>query len=142
MKRLFVMVSLLAISAVSLFAIWPWSSGREYRMTASGSVPAATGTVKVKMDKANGNTKLDIKVRNLANPSRLTPPANVYVVWVRPRGGDAIRQGGIGVDNSLNGELKVVTTLKDFDLFITAEQSETVTVPSNVEILHTHVSLS
>jgi hypothetical protein len=142
MKRLFVMVSLLAIWAVSLFAIWPWSSGREYRMTASGSVPAATGTVKAKRDKANGNTNLDIKVGHLANPSRLTPPANVYVVWVRPRGGDATRQGAIGLDNNLNGELKVVTTLKDFDLFITAEQSETVTVPSDVEIMHTHVSLS
>ncbi len=111
-------------------------------MTASGTVPAATGTVKAKRDKANGNTSLEIKVRHLANPSRLTPPANVYVVWIRPRGGDAIRQGGIGVDDSLNGELKVVTALKDFDLFITAEQSETVTVPSNVEVLRTHVSLS
>ncbi len=111
-------------------------------MTASGTVPAATGTVKAKRDKANGNTSLDIEVSHLANPSRLTPSANVYVVWVRPSGGDAIRQGSIGVDNNLNGEVKVVTTLKDFDLFITAEQNETVTVPSNVEILRTHVSLS
>ena len=71
-----------------------------------------------------------------------TPPANVYIVWVRPGGGDATRQGAIGLDNDLNGELKVVTTLKDFDLFVTAEQSETVTVPSNLEILRTHVSLS
>jgi hypothetical protein len=142
MKRLLVMVSLLAMCAISLFAIWPWSSGKQYRMTASGNVPAAAGTVKAKIDKANGNTNLDIKVSHLANPSRLSPPANVYVVWVRPRGGDATRQGAIGLDKNLNGELKVVTTLKDFDLFITAEQSENVTVPSNVEILRTHVSLS
>lgn len=92
MKRVLVMVSLLAIGPVSLFAIWPWSSGKEYRMTASGTVPAGTGTVKAKRDKANGNTSLDIKVYHLANPLRLTPPANVYVVWVRPRGGDAIRE--------------------------------------------------
>jgi hypothetical protein len=32
--------------------------------------------------------------------------------------------------------------MKDFDLLITAEQSETVTVPSNVEVLKTHVSES
>jgi hypothetical protein len=39
MKGLFLMMSLLAI--------WPWSSGKEYHMTASNSVPAATGIVKV-----------------------------------------------------------------------------------------------
>ncbi len=142
MKRLLVMVSLLAIWAVSVFAMWPWSSGKEYRMTASDTVPAANGIVKAKRDKANGNTSLDIEVSHLANPSRLTPPANVYVVWVRQSGGDAIRQASIGIDNNLNGQLKVVTTLKDFDLFITAEQSETVTAPSSVEILRTHVSIS
>jgi hypothetical protein len=128
--------------AISLFAIWPWSSDREYRMTASGSVPAATGTVKAKRDKANGNTNLNIKVGHLANPSKLTPPANVYVVWVRPRGGDATRQGAIGLDNNLNGELNVVPTLKDFDLFITAEQNETVTMPSDYQVLHAQVSFS
>lgn len=47
-----------------------------------------------------------------------------------------------GIDSNLNGEVKVVTALKDFDLFITAEPSYTVTVPSNVEVLRTHVSLS
>ena len=142
MKRLLVMASLLAMLAASLFAIWPWSSGREYPMTASANVPAATGTVKAKTDKANGNTIFEIKVSHLANPSSLTPPANVYVVWVRPRGGDATIQGAIGLDKNLNGELKAVTTLKEFDLFITAEQSATVTVPSDVVILQAHVSLS
>lgn len=111
-------------------------------MTASANVPAATGTVKAKTDKANGNTIFEIKVSHLANPSSLTPPANVYVVWVRPRGGDATIQGAIGLDKNLNGELKAVTTLKEFDLFITAEQSATVTVPSDVVILQAHVSLS
>jgi hypothetical protein len=139
MKRFLVMFSLLAIGAFSLFA-WPWSSVKEYRMTASAGNPAATGTARARTDKPNGNTNLQIKVAHLANPSALTPPANVYVVWVRPRGGDATRQGAMGLDNKLNGELKVVTTLKDFELFITAEQNETVTVPSEAEVLRTHVS--
>jgi len=133
MTGLFVMLSLLFI--------WPWS-GKEFHMTPASSVPAAMGTVKVEKDKDNGNTKLDIKVEHLAKPSSLTPPANAYLVWVRPNGGDAVKQGAIGVNNDLKGELKVVTVLKDFDLLITAEQSETVTVPSNVEVLKTHVSES
>lgn len=108
-------------------------------MTSGRGVPAATGTVKVQKDENNGNTKLDIKVDHLASPSSLTPPASVYIVWVRPRGGAAIRQGAIGVDKDLKGELKVVTVLKDFDVLITAEQSDNVSSPSDVEVLRAHV---
>jgi phage major head subunit gpT-like protein len=127
---------------VALLGVWPFSSGKEYRMESSSMVPAATGTVKVEKDKDNGNTKLDIKVNHLAKPSSLSPPANNYIVWVRPRGGDAVKQGALGVDHDLKGELKVVTVSKEFDLFITAEQTEAVSQPSGPEVLKTHVSVS
>ena len=58
---------------VSLLAIWPFSSGKVYHMTAASVVPAASGTVHVQKDKDNGNMKLDIKVHNLAHPSTLIP---------------------------------------------------------------------
>ena len=110
-------------------------------MTPGSNVPAASGTVTARDDKGNGNTKLDLKVEHLANPSSLTPPASVYIVWVRPSGADAVKQGAIGVGKDLKGELKVVTVSKDFDLLVTAEQSPTVTMPSNDEVLHTHINL-
>ncbi len=111
-------------------------------MNASPSVPAATGIVKAQRDKENGNTKLDIKVDHLANPSNLTPPANVYLVWVRPAGeAGSVKQGAIRVDKDLKGGLKIVTVSKDFDLFITAEQSENVSAPSEFKVLDTHVRL-
>ncbi|HLW80858.1 MAG TPA: hypothetical protein VKS20_02335 [Candidatus Acidoferrales bacterium] len=134
MKSLFVVVSLLTV------LWWPWSSGKKYRMTADASVPAASGTVQAQKDKANGNINMNIKVNNLADPTRLTPSENVYIVWVRPSGGAAVKEGAIGVNNSLKGELNVVTTSKDFDVFVTAEQSESVTLPSGVEVLRAHVS--
>lgn len=109
-------------------------------MTAGSSVPAATGIVKVQKDRDNGNTKLDINVNHLANPSSLTPPANAYIVWVRPRDGTATKQGAIRVDEHLKGDLKVLTTSKDFDVFITAEQSESVSAPSDLVVLQAHVS--
>ena len=109
-------------------------------MTSGSNVPAATGTVKVKTDKDNGHTELDIKVDHLAHPSSLNPSANAYLVWVRPGAGAAVKQGAIRVNNDLKGELKVVTVAKDFDLIITAEQSESVSIPSQVDVLHTHVS--
>lgn len=133
MKGLLVMISLLAI--------WPWSSSQEYPMKGSNSVPAAAGIVKVQRDKDNGNTKLDIRVWHLANPSRLTPPANAYIVWVRPRDGAAVKQGAIRVDKDQKGEVKLVTEAKDFEVFITAEQSESVDVPSDFQVLRADVTI-
>jgi len=60
----------------------------------------------------------------------------------RPNGGEAFKQGAIGVDKNLSGELKLETVSKDFDVFITAEQSDSVTSPSSVEVLSTHVSMN
>ena len=126
---------------VSLLAIWPWAGSKEYPMRASSSTPAAAGIVRVQKDKNNENTKLDIKVWHLANPSRLTPTANVYVVWFRTRDGAAVKQGAIGVDKNQKGEVKLVTVAKDFEVLITAEQSESANMPSDFEVLRADVTI-
>lgn len=131
----------IAIAMVALLAVWPHTSAKEYHMTSAVAVPAATGTVKAEKAKDNGNIKLDIRVNHLARPSSLTPSANNYLVWIRPNGGEAFKQGAIGVDKNLSGELKLETVSKDFDVFITAEQSDSVTAPSSVEVLSTHISM-
>ncbi len=128
------------IAMVALLLIWPFPYAKEYQMTSGAGVPAATGIVKVHKNKDNQNVKLDIKVDHLARPSSLTPSADAYLVWIRPNGGDALKQGAIGVDKNLSGELKLETASKEFDVFITAEQSNSVTFPSSVEVLHTHIS--
>jgi len=130
----------ITIAMLALLAVWPLSGTKEYQMTPSVDVPAATGVVKVEKDKDNDNVKLEIKVDHLARPTSLTPSANSYLVWIRPNGGEAFKQGAIGVDKNLKGELKLETVSKDFDVFITAEQSESVTLPSSVEVLTAHVS--
>lgn len=129
------------VAMVAMFLMWPFSSGKSYQMTAGQDVPAANGVVKVSKDKANGDVKLDIKVDNLARPSSLTPSANDYLVWIRTNSGDAHREGAIGVDKHLKGELTVETVSKDFEVLITAEQSETPSMPSNDVVLRTHVDV-
>lgn len=132
----------ITFAMLALLAVWPFGSTREYPMTADIGVPGAAGTVKAQKAKDNGNIKLDIKVVHLAKPSSLTPSANNYLVWIRPNGGDAFKQGAIGVDKNLSGELKLETVSKDFDVIITAEQSDSVTLPSSVEVLRTHISMN
>ena len=109
-------------------------------MTPGVDVPAAAGTVNIQKDKDNRDTKVDIKVDHLARPTSLTPSADLYIVWIRPNGGEALKQGAIGVDKNLSGELRVETVSKDFDVFITAEQNKSATFPSSVEVLRTHIS--
>ena len=135
MNSAFAMVLLIAL-------IWPFgSSGKKYQMQANNSVPAANGIATVKRDKDNGNTKIDIKVKNLATPSSLTPSESVYVVWVKPTGDLPEKKGTIGLDNNLSGELNVVTTAKDFEVFVTGEPGASVTEPSGPEVLKAHVKL-
>ena len=128
------------VLTMALLAVWPFAGAKDFPMTAATSVPGATGVVKVQKAKDNGNMKLDIKVEHLAKPASLTPAANNYLVWIRPNGGDAFKQGGIGVDKNLKGELKLETVSKEFDVFITAEQSDSVTFPSSVQVLSAHIS--
>lgn len=118
------------------------SSGRTFHLTAGKMVPGATGTVNVTRDKDNNNLKLDIKVKNLALPGSLTPPANEYIVWLEPYGehGGPIKQGALGVDEKLNGELKIETPSKSFNIIVTAEKSESVTSPSDTVVLRGHVA--
>lgn len=131
-----------SISVLALFLfVWPFSSAKTYHMVANSSVPAASGIISAKKGSPNRNTELDIKVTNLAPPSKLTPPANVYVLWIRPIGGDATNAGAIRVNKNLDGELKTVTTAKSCDIFITAEQSATVTSPEGPKVLQTHVDM-
>jgi len=128
------------LTLIALIAIWPFS-GKDYHMIADPSVPAAAGTVHAERDKDNRNTKLEIKVEHLARPASLNPPASTYLVWVRPTDRDATKEGAIGVDKDLKGEVHVVTVSKDFDVFITPEQSESVTVPSSTQVLRAHVNM-
>ena len=120
--------------------IWPMSSGKLFPMTANSVVPGATGSVRVTRNKSNRNTVLDVKVNHLARPSSLTPSENSYLVWIRLNNGDVLKQGAIGVDKNLSGELKLETVSRELDVFITAEQGEGVSTPSSVEILHAHIS--
>lgn len=52
-------------------------------MNASPAIPAVEGHAKFGRA-PNGNTSVDVTVKHLADPEKLTPPANTYVVWLRP----------------------------------------------------------
>lgn len=107
---------------------------KHVNLNAASSVPAASATAELTHD-SNGNTIVDLKVKNLAKPENLTPPKSIYVVWIQPRGGAPIKQGQLQVNDKLGGEFKSPTTYKTFDIFVTAEGSGDVTQPTGQEVL-------
>lgn len=127
----------LPICALLVFAT---ACGKKHvNLNPASSVPAASATAVLTSD-SNGNTIIDLKVKNLAKPENLTPPKSVYVVWIQPRGGAPIKQGQLQVNNKLQGEFKSPTTYKTFDVFVTAEDSGAVDHPTGQEVLRQAVA--
>ncbi|HVE14532.1 MAG TPA: hypothetical protein VNI01_14130 [Elusimicrobiota bacterium] len=107
------------------------------RLSASPAIPAAEGHAKFG-SAPNGNTSIDLTVKHLADPRKLTPPANNYVVWLRASAEAAAQNiGALTVDKNLVGRLTTVTGLRTFDLFVTAETSGQVQKPSGQPLLWT-----
>jgi hypothetical protein len=122
----------LAVIFSFLLTISAW--GREDRLTNTGAAPAAMGKVITDNDR-NGNTGIDVQVKHMASPGSLTPAKTNYVVWIQPRGKDPEALGVLRVNEGLEGSLKTSTTYKDFDIFITAEDSLKPESPSSVVVL-------
>ena len=109
-------------------------NAKSFKLKAATIVPGATGEVKSGKDK-NGNTKFEVKVKYLAEPSQLTPPKSVYVIWIQVKDGTPASQGALKVNDKREGDFKSTTPEKLFDLWITAEDSATAQSPSGPEVL-------
>jgi len=116
----------------SLLTIIAW--GREDRLTNTGATPAAMGKVITNNDR-NNNTEIDVQVKHMAAPQSLTPAKTAYLVWVQPRGKEAELLGALRVNEDLEGSLKATTPYKDFDIFITAEDTMRPDIPGGMVIL-------
>jgi hypothetical protein len=121
---------------------WPFGGGgKNIKMMAGKQTPAAHGTVNVQTGR-NGNTKLKIDVKDLAEPGALTPPRNVYVVWVQPPDKTPRNEGALVVNKNLDGQLQTRTPFANFRVFITAETDAQVQKPQGPHVLSAYVSNS
>ena len=98
-------------------------------------LPAADAVVKIDKDDSN-NYELNLEVENMAKPDRLNPPRKTYVVWMVSERNGTINMGNLKINNKLKGSLEAVTPFKPICFFITAEESQNVTVPSTQVVLN------
>lgn len=102
----------------------------------SSVVPAAAGTVQISKDK-NENYTIKMQVINLAGPERLSPPKNVYVVWLITADNRSRNVGQITTTDNLNASFETVSAFRPTKIMITAEDEASVAYPSSSEIILT-----
>ena len=102
--------------------------------------PAAQGVVKIRKD-SNKNYMIKIHIVNLADPGRLTPPMNAYVVWAVtddnvPKNIGQIKSSKSFLIRKLNGDFESVTVIKPTKIFITAENDV------SIQYMHSEIILT
>ena len=117
------------------------SCAKKLHFATSTVVPAAEGTVKYKKDN-NGNYAIDAKIYHLADPKKLTPPKNAYVLWMSTQQNGVQNLGQINsssgwFSSTLKASLEAVSPFKPRSFFITAEDNPAVTYPGPQVVLTT-----
>ncbi|MEO8765460.1 MAG: hypothetical protein ABI416_14275 [Ginsengibacter sp.] len=128
--------------AAAMMLFYLSSCSKKISFQTSPVVPAAKGTVKIKKDK-NSNYQIKISIANLAEPNRLQPSRNTYVVWMDT---DNSRIKNIGQINSSTGFLssklkasfETVSSFKPIKIFITAEDDAAILYPGQQVVLSTN----
>lgn len=106
----------------------------------SNIAPAARGYAKVKKDN-NNNYHVEVNVTNLAEPKRLSPARDTYVVWIETVDGvkNAGRMGSSSgiLSKTLKAKLNAVSLNKPTRVFITAENDGNISFPGSDIVLST-----
>ena len=129
--------------SIAVAAIFSLSScAKKIAFLASEVVPAAQGTVKVKTDD-NKNYAIEIEIFNLAEPQRLEPPKQMYIVWMLTDQDMTKNIGQIKTSTStfsknLKATFESVTAFRPVKIFVTAEDDANVQNPSWEIVLTTN----
>jgi hypothetical protein len=113
--------------------------GPAYEMDATDRTPAAVGELDVDEDDSQ-NLRLDLAVSHLPPPERLDANLSTYVVWLRPSGEERyINLGALQINEDREAQLQATTPFRNFDLFVTAEESARTEQPSEVVVLQRRI---
>jgi len=104
----------------------------------SDVTPAAEITVNVKQDKSN-NSVISVTANHLASAERLSPPKNIYVVWITTSDNGVKNIGQLISKNDKTATLETLTSFNPVEVFITAEDEGDVSYPSGIEISRTAI---
>lgn len=133
-------INTLTLAVLITFLISACSSSKMVFETSS-IVPAATGSVQVKQDK-NKNYIISVETLNLAEPQKLDPARESYLVWMESTGNPVRKLGQISTSSgtfskALKGGVNATATVEPSRIFITAENDISIAYPEGKVILTT-----
>ena len=102
----------------------------------SNVTPAADISAKMKKDN-NDNYAIMVTANHIANAERLSPPRKTYVVWISTKNNGVHNIGQMKINDNKKCTLQTLSPFEPQEIFITAEDSGTVSYPSGVEITRT-----
>ncbi|MEO6669899.1 MAG: hypothetical protein ABIN36_10510 [Ferruginibacter sp.] len=128
--------------AAAMMLFYFSSCSRKTSFQTSSVVPAAKGSVKVKKDK-NSNYQIKISISNLAEPKRLQPSKDTYVVWLQTENNVIKNIGQINsstgfLSSKLKASFQTVSSFKPSKIFITAEDDAAIQFPGSMIVLSTN----
>ena len=131
MKHILLTLTLLLV----VFSIT--SCAKKIMFQTSSVIPAARGQVALKKDK-NNNYQVQMTLSYLAEPERLSPAKNTYVVWVVSEENEIpVNLGQIIGTSKLKVKFETITSSKPKKIFITAENDASTQYPGNMVVLQT-----
>ena len=128
--------------SLSIFALLQLTScSSKHEFLVSSVEPAARGYAKVNRDK-NENYLIHLNVEYLAEPERLDPPRETYVVWLDTKEKEPKNIGQIHHDKhseakNLKFSFETVSVYDPVRIYITAENDAAVSEPNEPIILST-----
>lgn len=138
------MKKILQLTTICLVIITFASCAQKFTFPVSPIVPSAEAEVKVKKDN-NENYDIDLNVKHLNKPDRLSPPKAMYVVWMETSTGTRnlgqLKSSSSLLSSTYKANLKTVSSQKPLRFLITAEDNADNKEPGSQVILETRVNV-
>jgi len=127
-------MSLRLISLLLVSMIAACNAPADYALVGSAYVPATYGEIDV--EKSSGNEILiTVTLDHLVPPEKLELGLTHYIVWFIPAGEYPLRQRALDYDaERMVAHAEIRTSLREFELRVTAETSETPNRPSDLVV--------
>ncbi len=125
-------VGLRLISLIAVSMIASCNPPGDYALVGSAYVPSTDGQIDVeKIDRKE--ILITVTLDHLLSPERIELGLTHYIVWFTPVGENPVRQRALDYDAETQvGRASIPTALREFEVQITAESSETPNQPSGL----------
>ncbi len=131
-SRAFALTAALVVAGCGAASATQPMQASEANITGEGTVQATLGD--------NGNTTLQVRVKHLAQPSRVAEDASTYVVWIQPHNADIQNVGALRIDDDLIGKLDTKTPHRAFLLTVTPEPNGLMAHPTHKAVFSSDVN--